>query len=467
MPTVQNAIGIVLALSVLITSAQSREVPQLQSVANSPTFQNVMDLSQDEDVYAYARIAPDGKRMAYVSIKRMADVADESNRTVKVLDLGSKKVLFSESGRDPYWSPDSASLIFQSEAPGNGVSVLNVFTNRLVRNIVPTELGDYFSWGRKGGRDVIMTIRGYYFEFAGKPVTEWRKMGRCPSLGAPTRPLISRDGLNASVFVAGVVAVRRVADCGGVTVTNVRGAKADWSHDGGLIAFHAPKPTTGTGYEINVVDLHNSRRWRLSQLPGSSFFPSWTDDGRLLFLYQAGSARTFVLASNVTSHHSESLPVPSARTPTSVDWQEIFPGDSPLPMAFRIALVWAPWNSHSPFAIRELESAIRTLQTTGTSIDATLLAEPNSRPSDAQRVLTALQTTLPSRSLAAERLWLTDADNQIPALLLFRGDRVIARHLGAMDRSELMEWVTEYTPHGRATEMTSTRGLISDKFDNR
>ena len=53
-----------------------------------------------------------------------------------------------------------------SQSGDDSVSVLDLSSRAITRGIAPPDLGDYYSWGRRGNRDLIMTVRGNYYFLA-------------------------------------------------------------------------------------------------------------------------------------------------------------------------------------------------------------------------------------------------------------------------------------------------------------
>src|SRR5262245_16461793 len=64
----------------------------------APRFTRVYSLKPDEGVFAYARISPDGKVLAYASEMTDPDRPRVKLQTVTVVDLQTKKILFEEPG---------------------------------------------------------------------------------------------------------------------------------------------------------------------------------------------------------------------------------------------------------------------------------------------------------------------------------------------------------------------------------
>src|SRR5258706_7481651 len=81
------------------------------------TFERVYPLKPNEGVFAYARISPTGRQLAYAS-----ETPNPAGRgiiqTVTVVDLKDQRVLFTEPGIDAYFSNDSQRMIFLSFANG-------------------------------------------------------------------------------------------------------------------------------------------------------------------------------------------------------------------------------------------------------------------------------------------------------------------------------------------------------------
>jgi len=80
---------IVLSFAALL-SAQAQRTPH---------YERVYSLKPREGVFAYARISPDGKRLAYAS-QIGARPLNQRNWEVNVVDLDKQKILFSQPGTD-------------------------------------------------------------------------------------------------------------------------------------------------------------------------------------------------------------------------------------------------------------------------------------------------------------------------------------------------------------------------------
>src|SRR5262249_13265301 len=150
--------------------------------------------------------------------------------------------------------------------------------------VAPVAEGDYFSWASRDGKDLILTIQSNYYYLNGdKGILPSKRVSSCPTTGVGERPLISKDGRRVTTFVRGAVVVRGIDNCEDIVNTGMQGAKADFSFDGRYVAFHVMKKD-GKGYDIAVVDAQQHTVRTLS-LQGSSYFPSWTKDGRISFRY--------------------------------------------------------------------------------------------------------------------------------------------------------------------------------------
>src|SRR5688500_2759144 len=220
----------------------------------APRLERVYSLQPTEGVFAYARISPDGRYLAYASESREG-AGGRLERTVTVVDLQTRKVLFTEPGIDAYFSPDGERMIYLSSEGGSSVKIRHHRTGAITRDVAPVSLGDYFSWGVHDGRNLILTINSRYYYLEGdKAVLPAGTVPSCDGIGRGERPLLSRDGRRITTFVRGTVVVRNLTDCEGILDTGIGGAKSDFSWDGRHIAFHVPK-TGGSGYEIQVVDI--------------------------------------------------------------------------------------------------------------------------------------------------------------------------------------------------------------------
>lgn len=398
----------------------------------------LLHLSFDEQVFAYSRISPNGRLIAYT--REVESNSRTPDRRVRVIDVANGSVLFEEPGMDAYWSTDGSRVIYLSlDDPFNpDVSILDVRTRRLWRNVAPVELGDYFSWGTRDHRDVIATIKGNYFYLdQHSALLPSRRIISCDQLGGTgERPLLSKDGSRVTTFVRGLIAVRNVDSCDGIVETGIQGAKADFSFDGKKIAFHRPKPGN-TGFGITIVNLDDMTRADL-ELPGSSYYPSWTANGYLSFRYESEQWSGFVVASQLDKLPKSKIPpfhVDATALESNPTWEEMFGSDgSPEPPLWRIVVIWAPWNAHSLEAIRAAERAKAALQAQGECVEVYESAAP-SPPTERQRL--RMSSTLPQVSVHRSRWVDTWADAQIPVVLVFEGDVLLKRLLGAQSASDL------------------------------
>ena len=240
----------------------------------------VHELGGDEGVFAYSRISPNGRFLAYSSEARGIPSGSGRAQVVTVVDLAGHGVVFSEPGIDAYWSPDGQRMIYLSyRDPANRVAIRHHASGAITRDVAPESLGDYFSWGVHGGVHRILTIRNNYYDLAGDVATlPASTVPSCAGMGIGERPLLSKDAQRITTFVQGTVAVRNLTDCADVLDTGLPAAKADFSYDGRYIAFHAPN-TSGRGYEIAVVDLQNHTVRTVTQAGGLELFPE-LDAGR-------------------------------------------------------------------------------------------------------------------------------------------------------------------------------------------
>ncbi len=118
----------------LTLRATARQVPAVR-------YDKVYPLQAGEGVFAYARISPDGRTLAYAS--QMA------NRTTQtVVELSDSKVLFTEPGIDAYWSLDGRRMIYLAQSgAGSGVTIRHHASGELVRNVAPERSGRLLQLG--------------------------------------------------------------------------------------------------------------------------------------------------------------------------------------------------------------------------------------------------------------------------------------------------------------------------------
>ena len=194
-------------------------------------------------MFAYARISPDGRLLAYASeTKNPAGRAVAPfDRTVTVVDLRTREVLFTEPGIDAYWSPDGQRMIYLSEQDGRASVSIRASRRRHRARCRAGALGDYFSWGVRDGRDLILTIASNFYYLDGDRRRCRPAVPPCDGIGVGERPLLSKDGRRITTFVRGTIVVRGLTDCEDIIDTGIQGAKADFSCDGRYVAFHAPK----------------------------------------------------------------------------------------------------------------------------------------------------------------------------------------------------------------------------------
>jgi hypothetical protein len=421
---------------VLVTLSAARQADA------QPHFDRILELPPAAGVFAYARISPDGRRLAYAVEAKDPNRRRPMSQEIVVSDLQTGAVLFSEPGIDPYWSPDGDRIIYESFKGGReSVSIHEVRRGRTTRDVVPTRVGDYYSWGVKDGKDLILTITSHYFYLAAnRAVLPVLLVRPCEGIGVGDRPLLSHDGRQLTTFVGGTIVVRNLADCDSVLDTGFQGAKADFSWDGRYIAFHAPKES-GIGYDVFVIDLRERTVRTITQLPGASFFPSWTRDGRICFRYETADYHGFVMVSDVLAAPARPLPTSDSHVPQKRSWEDIFPETAWPGHSINVVMVWSPWSAHSPIALTQLQLARAEFVKMHVDAEVLIASDPASQPDDIDRMLLQERITLTRIPVAQSRLRLTEEQNQIPAILLFRDGRLLDRRLGAQSVESLREWV--------------------------
>jgi hypothetical protein len=418
--------------------------------ATAPTFAKVYPLKAEEGVFAYARISPDGQQLVYASEMPDPPGSKVIKRTVTLVDLKTQKILFSEPGIDAYWSNDGTRMIYRSmPATGDVVAIRHEDTGAIVRSIAPVNLGDYYSWAVRDGKNLVLTIDSHYYYLDGdQGVMPAGRVIACPGIGVGDRPLISKDGRRITTFVRGNIVVRDLTDCDNILDTGIQGAKADFSWDGRYIAFHVAKPDLKS-YEIQVVDTTRRTVRTVTNLPGSSLFPSWTRDGRLCFRYDNGDYRGFMIEDHVLDAPERPLPPGGAKVPPAPRWADLFP-ETPLPPhRVNLVMIWATWSAHSPQALVDLQRAGAYFRQERDDASVWTALEIGSWRSDVDRMRQANGITLPEIPLAPARLTETEALNQIPTTILFRDGVAIDRRLGAQSYDQLRAWVGQALDPGR------------------
>lgn len=398
-------------------------------------YVKVHPLLPKEGVFAYSRISPDGGKLVYASEGTTKGVP----RMITLVDLATHKVLYTEPGIDAYFSPDGERMIYA----GTGGVTIRHLDGRIVRDVAPMQLGDYFSWGARDGRQLILTINSNYYYLDGdRSVLPHRTLPPCPGIGPGDRPLLSKDGMRITTFVRGTIVVRNLTDCRDVFDTGIQGAKADFSFDGRYVAFHAPK-ARGDGFAIVVVDLQQRTVRTLQPMTGSSYFPSWTADGRLSFRYDGPEYRGFLMADSVLAAPAKPIGTTPNHVPTGRTWEALFP-ETPRPEGqFAMVMVWGPWSAHAPEALGDLRAAEREFLRDKRSVAVYVANDPASRAADIERLTTRYGAGLRRIPLAPARFPLTEGHNQNPTTLLFRDGRLIDRRMGAQTTAQLRAWLTD------------------------
>jgi len=352
--------------------------------------------------------------------------------------LGKNATVFSEPGIDAYWSPSGNELIYFSYA-SRSVSIWNRRSGSVRRDVASVEAGDYFSWGNAFGRDLVVTIQGNFYYLDTNSRGSFSHLPSCgedhidPSWRARARPLLSKDGRMVSMFLGGLLVIRGALDCGVPKLeTGISAAKADFSWDGRYVAFHRLKPDA-TGYEIDVIDIKRQRLIHVTDLPGSSYFPSWTKNGSLSFRYDSDIYRGFVISSNFLGNPSEQLP--DRRTVPRVDVLNEL--TKQIPKRIVIYHIWAPWNAHSYDSL----TALQRLQNERKDVSVLIAAEPGSLASDIADGLKRYQIGLPSTALGWKDLPSTGADIQVPMTLIFVKDRLVDFRFGTDTYEGYSRWL--------------------------
>ena len=409
-------------------------------VPRAPRFERVYELPPSQGVFAYSRISPDGRYLAYAAETREGR-RNRLVRTVTVVDLKTRQILFTEPGIDAYFSTDGERMIYLSSESGSSVAIRHQRTGAITREVAPVSLGDYFSWGFRDGRHLILTIESNYYYLDGdRGVMPAGRVPQCPGIGTGERPLLSRDGRRITTFVRGTVVVRNLMDCEGILDTGIGGQKADFSWDGRYIAFHVQKES-GNGYDIQVVDTEKRTVRTVTNMAGSSYFPSWTKDGRLSFRYDGDDYRGFMMATDVLSAPSRPLPALPQHMPARRTWKDIFPETERSAARTSVVMVWSTWSAHSPDALVDLQRANAEFERRGMDVDVMMATESGSLESDIARMLRDHGIELVRIPLDVSRIQLTEAKNQIPTTLLFRDGALVDRRLGAQTAAQLEEWV--------------------------
>lgn len=405
----------------------------------APTFTRILPLKPEEGVFAYARISPDGKLLSYAS---EIQVNGQFKRTVNIVDLATKEICFSEPGMDAYWAPDGKHLIYLSQVNGEeGSTCIWVREGGAVlRDIAPSNLGHYFTWGQRDGRDVVLTQNNRYWDMEElRAVRPYRTVPAFPPLTAGTQPMISKDAKLIATFHRGTLLVRALDEREPVLETRLRGGKGDFSYDGRYLAFHSMQKVNGKdAYQIRVVDLKTREVINVTDLPGSCYYPSWTRDGRLVFRYDSAEFRGFVMASNVLKAPRTALPSTYPEDSKEVPpLGRLFPkGDAPR---HKVVIVnfWAGWCVHCRAELPVLHQLRKELRAAKADAELFGACDPTSFQTDRSFILTRSKLDIPQVDLTSKEV--NAFGIQVyPTTLVFVDGRQVAKHQGALTRGQAL-----------------------------
>jgi len=402
-------------------------------------YERLTDTSNDV-VFAYSRISGDGRFLAYSSTPKAGSHSGIDARVMRVLDLQTGREVFKDPGIDGYWAPDGTRLIYKKRLDRKYiVAIWNRLTSAVTLDVMPTQLGDYYSWGASSSGETLLTIDGWFLRVNGTTVSEPAQIPECPMIERGARPLLSRDGTRVSVFVGDELVLRNLRDCGGVVRTGIVAAKADWSRDGQFLAFHKPK-SESKGFEIGIFDLATSRHLtlRTEDLGGSNYFPSWTDDGSLVFRHDGSAYRGFVRVRDaVASATLDSAPT----SPATVSLKTSLPSGG---SSCAVLMIWGAWGAHSNDALRDLAIGSTATNESLTTCAFTAATDPTSSLADVAAAVEGSGVTVPLHWVAWFDMRSAAAMNQNPTYLLLRDGSILDRRLGPQSPIQLKDWVARH-----------------------
>lgn len=404
----------------------------------------ILPLAPNEGVFAYSRISPDGRLLSYAS-----EIKGSGNylRTMNVIDLATKQVQFTEPGMDAFWSPDGTRLIYLY-VPENSEPMVRIWNRKdgsVVRDAAPENLGHYFSWGRSGGKDVILTQDNNYYYLEGNLAQRpYLTVPVFPPFEAGAQPMISKDGKRLATFYRGTLLVRSLDEPGNVVETRLTGGKADFSYDGRYIAFHrAQRKDNKDTYQIQVVDLKTKEVIQVTDLPGSCYYPSWTRDGRLAFRYDSDEYRGFVFATGFLKNRRAPLPTsyPDEKAPATI-LKELF-GRRPMPNQ-RVVVVnfWAGWCVHCRAELPVLNRLRKSLRSQNADVEIIGACDPTSFKSDRDFILQRSNLDIPQISISSKEVNAFRVQ-VYPTTLFFIDGTLAERRHGALTESEFRNTLTK------------------------
>jgi hypothetical protein len=402
----------------------------------------------DEIVFAYSRISGDGRFLVYSS---EPSSPRPTRRVLRVHDLETHKVIYQDDGIDGYWSPDGTRLVYSAQRGDYfHPAVWDRRTRQLTLDITSPSLGDYYSWGfDAAGNDVIFTILGWYGFLRNGRLTQVKRIGECDGIGMGLRPLLSRDARFVTAFSQNELVLRSLADCTRIIHTGLAGAKADWSADSRYVAFHAAKANE-QGYDIVVFDSSSRQSRRLDFPNASGYFPSWTDDGALVFRYDGDDFKGFVRADGVLNApiSSAASPLPRIQPDGLKESAKAYPSTRWVAVMF-----WASWGAHSASALKDLSDAQAHLCKNCSVVAA---YDPTSDSADVAKATRGLQLTVRKASWPA--FVNTGALNQTPSYVLLDNGCIVDRVLGAMTAEQVSEWIHGFADGNRTVKKTTECG---------
>jgi len=194
--------------------------------------------------------SPDGQKVAYYSNRTGND-----DIWVTSLDSGEDLQLTTDAASDrrPNWSPDGDWVAFDSDRAGNRDIWIMRADGSELKQLTSSSREDLFaSWSPDGERIA-------YFSYGAGTNELW---------------MIDADGSNPSPVLPDL-ASEEAQQC------SFACHQPAWSQRGDKLVFHSEQ---SGNRDIWVVNADGTELTRLTMGPGEDYFPSWTPDGRIVYM---------------------------------------------------------------------------------------------------------------------------------------------------------------------------------------
>lgn len=194
--------------------------------------------------------SPDGQKVAFYSNRNGND-----DIWVATLATGQEDQLTADSASDrrPNWSPDGSWIAFDSDRAGNrDIWVVRADGSDL-RQVTSGPREELFASWSPDGKQLT------FFSYGSGTNELW---------------IVDVDGANSSAVVPDLAA-EEARQC------SFACHEASWNQSGEKLTFHSER---SGNRDIWIVNVDGTELTRVTNDPDQDYFPSWTPDGRIVFM---------------------------------------------------------------------------------------------------------------------------------------------------------------------------------------